>query len=60
MILELGIVDDPERVGFYSGLIESIFAVMSLVASTFTPTFPSFSRNLFPIVPFQLMFLFVL
>jgi MFS family permease len=33
MILELGIVDDPERVGFYSGLIESIFAVMSLVAS---------------------------
>lgn len=26
MILENGIVNDPERVGFYSGLIESLFA----------------------------------
>lgn len=39
MIWELGIVDNPEDVGLYSGLIESIFAVMALVAST---SFPSF------------------
>ena len=26
MILEIGVVDDPERVGFYSGVIESLFA----------------------------------
>ncbi|GJJ15262.1 hypothetical protein Clacol_009538 [Clathrus columnatus] len=32
MILEVGIVDSPEEVGFYSGLIESIFAFVSLVA----------------------------
>lgn len=31
MILEIGVVDDPERVGFYSGLIESIFACMSFI-----------------------------
>lgn len=33
MIVEIGVVDDPERVGFYSGLIESIFACMSFIAS---------------------------
>lgn len=33
MILEVGITDDPERVGFYSGLIESVFAIMSFLAS---------------------------
>jgi MFS family permease len=32
MILEIGVVDDPEKVGFYSGLIESIFACMSFIA----------------------------
>jgi MFS family permease len=32
MILEIGVVDDPENVGFYSGIIESIFAAMSLFA----------------------------
>ncbi|WWC97476.1 hypothetical protein V866_004356 [Kwoniella sp. B9012] len=31
MILELGIVDDPRRTGFYAGLIESIFAVAELL-----------------------------
>ncbi|PAV19859.1 MFS general substrate transporter [Pyrrhoderma noxium] len=31
MILETGIVTDPERVGFYSGTIESLFAVMSFI-----------------------------
>ncbi|KIJ40955.1 hypothetical protein M422DRAFT_230020 [Sphaerobolus stellatus SS14] len=31
MILEIGVVNDPEQVGFYSGLIESIFSVMSLL-----------------------------
>ncbi|GJJ15228.1 hypothetical protein Clacol_009504 [Clathrus columnatus] len=31
MILEVGIVDDPEEVGFYSGLVESTFAFLSLV-----------------------------
>ncbi|EJD05642.1 MFS general substrate transporter [Fomitiporia mediterranea MF3/22] len=32
MIVENGITNDPERVGFYSGLIESIFQVMSFLA----------------------------
>ncbi|KAH8114502.1 MFS general substrate transporter [Phellopilus nigrolimitatus] len=31
MILETGIVEDPQRVGFYSGVIESIFALMSFL-----------------------------
>ncbi|KAI5122776.1 hypothetical protein M0805_000120 [Coniferiporia weirii] len=31
MVLEIGVVDDPERVGFYSGIIESIFAFMSFL-----------------------------
>ncbi|KAL5641213.1 hypothetical protein ACGC1H_001631 [Rhizoctonia solani] len=31
MIVEIGVTDDPERVGFYSGLIESVFSVMSLI-----------------------------
>ncbi|KAF8507371.1 MFS general substrate transporter [Hysterangium stoloniferum] len=31
MILEIGVVTDPERVGFYSGLIESIFSAMSFI-----------------------------
>lgn len=26
MIEELGITDNPDRVGFYSGLVESVFA----------------------------------
>ncbi len=33
MILEIGVVNDPERVGFYSGLLESIFACMSFICS---------------------------
>ena len=32
MIVEIGVVDDPEQVGFYSGLIESIFSCMSFIA----------------------------
>ncbi|KAG9122868.1 hypothetical protein FRC07_000572 [Ceratobasidium sp. 392] len=31
MIVEIGVTDDPERVGFYSGLIESVFSLMSLL-----------------------------
>ncbi|WRT63301.1 uncharacterized protein IL334_000206 [Kwoniella shivajii] len=31
MILELGIVDDPKKTGFYAGLIESVFAVAELL-----------------------------
>ncbi|KAL5520137.1 hypothetical protein ACEPAG_1797 [Sanghuangporus baumii] len=31
MVLDVGVVDDPERVGYYSGIIESLFAVMSFV-----------------------------
>lgn len=31
MILECGIVNSPEEVGFYSGLIESLFAILGLV-----------------------------
>ncbi|KAG8750874.1 hypothetical protein FRC12_012716, partial [Ceratobasidium sp. 428] len=31
MIVEIGVTDDPERVGFYSGLIESVFSLMSLI-----------------------------
>lgn len=34
MIFELGIVDNPEDVGFYSGLVESIFSCMSLITGT--------------------------
>lgn len=34
MILEIGVVDDPERVGFYSGAIESCFGVLSFLAGT--------------------------
>jgi len=37
MILEIGVVTDPERVGFYSGLIESIFSCMSFIASLSEP-----------------------
>lgn len=33
MILEIGVVDDPEGVGVYSGLLESIFACMSIICS---------------------------
>ena len=33
MILENGITSDPERVGFYSGMIESIFAFTSFLSS---------------------------
>ncbi|KAG9093402.1 hypothetical protein FS749_014431 [Ceratobasidium sp. UAMH 11750] len=31
MVVEIGVTDDPERVGFYSGLIESVFSLMSLL-----------------------------
>ncbi|KAF8590893.1 MFS general substrate transporter [Ramaria rubella] len=33
MILEIGVVTDPKHVGFYSGLIESIFSCMSFITS---------------------------
>ena len=32
MIVEIGVVDDPEQVGFYSGLIESMFSSMSFIS----------------------------
>ena len=35
MIVEIGVVDDPEQVGFYSGFIESIFSCMSFIAGGF-------------------------
>ena len=35
MIVEIGVVDDPEQVGFYSGLIESIFSCTNLIAGMF-------------------------
>ena len=38
MIVEIGVVDDPEQVGFYSGLIESIFSCMSFIAGMFCNT----------------------
>ncbi|CAE6477419.1 unnamed protein product [Rhizoctonia solani] len=31
MIVEIGVTDDPERVGFYSGLVESIFSLMGFI-----------------------------
>lgn len=31
MIVENGITDDPTRVGFYSGIIESIFSLMGFL-----------------------------
>ena len=42
MVLDVGIVDDPERVGYYSGIIESLFAVMSFV---FGEWFPAHCRQ---------------
>ncbi len=47
MILEIGIVNDPERVGYYSGLLESIFAFTSFICSK--------SVALWLRVPFKLM-----
>lgn len=34
MILDNGIAKTPQQVGYYSGVIESVFSVMSLIAST--------------------------
>jgi hypothetical protein len=31
-LLEIGVVKDPADVGFYSGIVESIYAVSSLLA----------------------------
>ncbi|KAF8609314.1 MFS general substrate transporter [Ceratobasidium sp. AG-I] len=31
MVVEIGVTDDPERVGFYSGLVESVFSLMGFV-----------------------------
>ncbi|KAJ1311351.1 hypothetical protein OPQ81_009844 [Rhizoctonia solani] len=31
MVVEIGVTDDPERVGFYSGLVESIFSLMGFI-----------------------------
>ena len=33
MILELGVTDDPEEVGYYSGFIESLLAFTALITS---------------------------
>ncbi|KAJ7034771.1 major facilitator superfamily domain-containing protein [Mycena alexandri] len=35
LVMDLGIVDTPAQVGYYSGMIESIFAVTGLVAVLF-------------------------
>lgn len=39
MIVENGIVTDPEQVGFYSGFIESLFSLMSFLAGESTRLF---------------------
>lgn len=39
MILENGITNDPKQVGFYSGVIESIFSIMSFLTSTSNKSF---------------------
>jgi len=31
--MEIGVTDNPEDVGFYTGLVESIFAVVQLFTS---------------------------
>ncbi|CAE6521208.1 unnamed protein product [Rhizoctonia solani] len=31
MVVEIGVTDDPESVGFYSGLVESIFSLMGFI-----------------------------
>ncbi|KZW01590.1 MFS general substrate transporter [Exidia glandulosa HHB12029] len=31
MIVEIGVTDDPERVGFYSGIVESLFACVQVL-----------------------------
>ena len=36
MVLEYGVVDSPESVGFYSGTIQSMFAIFNVVASAFS------------------------
>ncbi|KAF8330847.1 major facilitator superfamily domain-containing protein [Cantharellus anzutake] len=33
MLVELRVVDDPEKVGFYSGFIESAFSILSLITA---------------------------
>jgi len=33
MILEIGVVDNPKKVGFYSGLVMSVYPAMSFIAS---------------------------
>lgn len=33
MLVETGVVVEPEKVGFYSGFIESCYAFMSFIAS---------------------------
>ena len=33
MILNVGVVNNPEEVGFYSGIIESVFSCTSFIAS---------------------------
>ncbi|QRV76687.1 major facilitator superfamily transporter [Ceratobasidium sp. AG-Ba] len=31
MVVEIGVTDDPERVGFYSGLVESVFSLTGFI-----------------------------
>ena len=38
MILENNIVDSPEKVGFYSGTVESLFAVFALLSGKYLLT----------------------
>lgn len=37
MILENNIIYSPEDVGFYSGFVESLFAIFGLLSSAFMP-----------------------
>ena len=43
MVLEYGVVDSPESVGFYSGTIQSMFAILNVVTSAFLLPLPFFS-----------------
>lgn len=52
MIFELGIVENPEDVGFYSGFIESVFSCMSFIMGVYAISLPNccFGTKVFLIV----------
>lgn len=40
MLMEIGVVNDPSKTGFYSGCIESIFALGQLITGKFRSNEP--------------------